>query len=206
MPERAARQGARLLMLSVILSLGTFAAFGQGDGMQEIWQPTEEGWFDIDLGVTAVAADGDHLVVTGEGMFRGEKVGLKVAFRKDMKPGIVNAGVDQSAFAQGGIEFVSIGEESDQLLTAMATLYGLPPQERRFAKSLAVLSLPLEEKPIDFDRRYIHLKVFFNPKDGPDRYAELFVNLNLPEKRLELHEKDAEYRHNVVAALSGPHP
>jgi len=170
--------------------------------MREIWQPNEEGWFDIDLDVVSSAFEAHRLVVVAKGIFRGAVVGLKVSFRNDLKPGIVSASVDRSAFASDGIMFESIGEESDRLLDALANLYGMRQEIRRFSSGLAAVSLALEERPIDFELRYIRLKAFFHHESGPDKYAELFVNLDLPAKRLEHHEKDEEYRRNVVSALS----
>jgi hypothetical protein len=170
--------------------------------MQEIWQPNEEGWFDVDLDISSATAEANRLAVIARGTFEGSAVGVKVNFREDMRHGILGGQVDHSAFASDGIEFVSLGQESDQLLNALAKLYSLPAQKRRFTERLAVVTLALEENLLNFENNHVHFKVFFNPKGGPEEYAELFVNLNLPARRLELHEKDAEYRRNVVAALS----
>jgi hypothetical protein len=48
----------------------------------------------------------------------------------------------------------------------------------------------------------IDIKVFFSA-DGPDAdYAELYTNIDPVNHMLEIHEKDPEYRANVIKALA----
>jgi hypothetical protein len=44
------------------------------------------------------------------------------------------------------------------------------------------------------------MKLFFENEE-PNRYAEVFVNVIAPERRIELHEKDPEYRKPLLCAL-----
>lgn len=47
------------------------------------------------------------------------------------------------------------------------------------------------------------LKLFFAWEEGSETpYGELFLNLDLPNRVLELNEKDPEYRPAILAALS----
>jgi hypothetical protein len=46
-----------------------------------------------------------------------------------------------------------------------------------------------------------HMKLFFQ-SDDPGQYAEIFVNVVAPERRLELHEKDPEYRAPLLRSLA----
>ena len=173
--------------------------------MEEICRPTEEGWFDLDLTITSVAGEGDYVAVVGMGMFRGSEVGLKVSFRKGMKPGFPNAQPDRTAFARSGIAYSSIGEASDRLLRAMATLYSVLAPAGKFASRVDVTAIALEQHPVDVTKNAAKFKVFFNDDAGHEsEYAELFTNIDIPGKRLELHEKDQEYRANVVRALAAP--
>jgi hypothetical protein len=50
-------------------------------------------------------------------------------------------------------------------------------------------------------------KLFFHPKIA-DRYAEVYLNIRATPSgnALEFHEKDPEYRHNVLLALTEPAP
>lgn len=44
------------------------------------------------------------------------------------------------------------------------------------------------------------LKLFFH-SDIESRYAEVFLNIDLPERLVQFHEKDQEYRKNVIRVL-----
>jgi hypothetical protein len=45
------------------------------------------------------------------------------------------------------------------------------------------------------------MKAFFFDDGQDERYAEVYTNIDLREKRLEFREKDPEYRAPLVAAL-----
>ena len=92
--------------------------------MEEIYKPTEEGWYDIDLTITSMnVEDNGYTSIIAKGLFQGKPVGLKVSFSPEMKPGLLKGEVDKSAFIKNGIIFASIGSESDELLKSLATLY-----------------------------------------------------------------------------------
>jgi hypothetical protein len=46
------------------------------------------------------------------------------------------------------------------------------------------------------------MKLFLEPS-GDNDYAELYTNVALAARRLEVHEKDAGYRMPIVRALCG---
>ena len=188
----------------LILSISICPRDAGASDLQEIWKPTDEGWFDVDLTITSVSEDDDHLFVTARGLFRGSPVGLRIHFLKGMKPGLPDGEPDSTAFAEGGIAYESIGVESDRLLRAIAELYGLEPFNRQFAAQVPVTSIALEQYPFDVSKNAVRFKVFFNTNGREDSYAELFTNIDLPNRRLELHEKDEGYRSNVVRALTAP--
>lgn len=193
------------LLSAVVLCLVICSQTAGAARLEEICKPTEEGWFDLDLTITSVSEEGDYITVVGMGLFRGSEVGLEVSFRKGMKPGFPNAQVDRTAFARDGIIYSSIGDASDRLLKAMATLYGLPVSSGKFASRVGVNAFALEQYPFDLTKKGANFKVFFNDGDGQENeYAELFTNVDIADKRLELHEKDPEYRTNVVRALTAP--
>jgi hypothetical protein len=65
------------------------------------------------------------------------------------------------------------------------------------------VSIALKGNPANLRHEQVKFKVFFNPNGGESRYAELYTNLDLPKKTLELFEKDTGYRVQVVKALAG---
>ena len=193
------------LLSALVLCLAIVSQSAAAAHLEEIWKPVEEGWFDLDLTVTSVTDEGDYITVVGMGLFRGNEVGLKVSFRKGVSPAMPNAQPDQTAFAPNGIVYSSIGGASDRLLQAMATLYGVPAPAGKFAARVDVTAIALDQYPVDVTKNATKFKVFFNDGAGQeDEYAELYTNIDIPGQRLELHEKDPEYRASVVRALAAP--
>lgn len=187
----------------LILGLLFLPAPTRGTILEDIWRSSDDGWIDVDLTITSVVDEGDYIGVVGMGLFEGSEVGLKVSFLKGMKPGFPNAQPDRSAFAHRGIVYSSIGKASDRLLHAVATLYGVSEPAGGFASSVEATAIALEQFPLVLNERPANFKVFFGDGVGHENeYAELYTNVDIPAKRLELHEKDAEYRANVVRALS----
>ena len=45
------------------------------------------------------------------------------------------------------------------------------------------------------------MKLFFHSENG-ERYAEVFLNIDRQAQVVEIHEKDPEYRQNLIRALT----
>jgi len=173
--------------------------------LHEIYSPTDEGWFDISLKITSIETDTHGMsVVMAYGLYNSQVVGVEVDFRNDMIPGLVDGHFDRDAFMQEGIVFCSLGKESDLFLAALAQLYKVDTHACHFARRASTTAIPLEEKPINIQATDLKFKVFFNT-DSASKYAELFVNVDVPNRVLELAEKDEEYRRNIIVGL-GEYP
>jgi hypothetical protein len=70
------------------------------------------------------------------------------------------------------------------------------------AHSVRASAVSLHGDPRSLETGPVKWKLFFE-EDDPDRYGELFLDLDLRARRLRLGEKDNEYRKAIVAALSG---
>ena len=63
-------------------------------------------------------------------------------------------------------------------------------------------AISLEGNPEMVKNSPARLKLFFGWEEGSETpYGELFLNLDLPNRILELNEKDPEYRSAILAAL-----
>ena len=71
----------------------------------------------------------------------------------------------------------------------------------RMADSVEFAALSLEGDPADLAAGPVKLRLFFEPND-PDRHAELYLNLDLRARSIELHEKDEAYRRPLIPALT----
>ena len=61
---------------------------------------------------------------------------------------------------------------------------------------------PWGGNPSDLDAGPTKIKLFFE-SEAEDRYAEVFLNIDVRARSIELNEKDPDYRRPVVSALSG---
>jgi len=186
-----------------VAGLVFLAAAAYAQDLREIWKPSDEGFADLTLTIQSVEqAPEGYTTVTARGLSRRNVVGLKVSFKNAMKPGFIGSELDRTAFAEEGIVYSSIGLQSDALLEAMAQLYRVDAPAK-FAERVGAVAIALKGNPLNLQHEPVKFKVFFNPEGGEARYAELYTNIDLPRKRLELFEKDTEYRARVVKALAG---
>ena len=163
----------------------------------------EEGWYDIFLKI-ADQNENDHSVIyIAKGLYEGKVVGLKLEVKKDMTAGLLpSAEINQNAFYRNGIQFFSIGSESDELVRALSKLYQFPTTNP-FSESIAgAMTFSLNEIPVDLkSKEHYKFKLFFHD-DSEDLYCEMFCNINLVDDIIELHEKDEDYRENIIKTFT----
>jgi hypothetical protein len=173
--------------------------------MIDITSKTEDGGFaDIVLSIENYKKDdnGNYTILT-KGKYKDTIVGLEVFIKGNIKKGIINGSeFDTSAFKIEGITLKSIGEESNNLVKAISELYGSPTDNPFSQEPLAFTSFALEEHEVSLEEKYTRFKVFFDDDNSRGLYFELFINVNIPTKELEIHEKDVEYRQNILKTLT----
>lgn len=173
-------------IFGAVLALSTLTLFARSN--VEIYDPKGEsadaGFVDIDLHIDAMDCDSwNACTVSASGMFRGQPVAIDATIR--------------SQGGQGRITYRSIGTASDVLAQALATLYKLPRSRATFASAVTADIVFL-----DANARAMSGKVFFAASGPESDYAELYTNIDKQRRVLEIHEKDPEYRRNVLKALS----
>ena len=121
----------------------------------------------------------------------------------------------------GNVRLRSIGEESDRLLQLLADYYGIAPANgskgglvgRLFGKmtnpatfvtEIDCLAVGIASDPREIEAEQVHMKLFFDDGLEDGRYAEVFLNADLPSGIVMLNEKDEEYRSDLVHWLSLP--
>jgi hypothetical protein len=63
-------------------------------------------------------------------------------------------------------------------------------------------AVSLEGDPADLRGGPLKLKLFFEGDDEDD-YAEIYLNVDMDRARVDLNEKDPEYREPLLRALAG---
>lgn len=156
----------------------------------------EEGWVDC-----AFEASRRGSRIEARARYDGEVVGFSVGLPAEWEPVSFGPDVPLAAF-RGRVALHSSGAESDRFVRALAARYGEPAPAARMAARVICTGITLEGDPRALDRGRVRIKLFF-AEDDEARYAEAYLNLTLPARRLEFNEKDEDYRANLLRALTG---
>lgn len=161
----------------------------------------EEGFLDIDLPIVSLSRSATgSLRIEARGQIAGEIMGFAVV----LFPGWQAQPLEDSdaAFYWGAGAYERTGNESDAFVRFVARRYGLPSTESlSMLREVPARVVGLRTDPAIALERGASTKFFFH-SDSPERYAEVFTNINLGESLLEFREKDEEYRAALVRALS----
>lgn len=161
-----------------------------------------DGWNDVFLKITETDYNNTYKIYTCKGLYKNKLVGLKIEVRTDIKAGITADGnIDpDNGFAHEAVRLLSIGEESNEFIRSLSSLYGFPTNNSFIAASPWLTVFSLNQKPVALNLKDIYkLKLFLQTEDD---YAELFLNINTMDNEIELHEKDEDYRGSVINCLT----
>jgi hypothetical protein len=206
-------------LLIQIIAMGLFSTlFGCGQNNNKNQQPssqkladitsrtdTREGFSDIFLTITSRNNTDSTNIYVGQGLYKNKPVGLKFEVNSKLPFGITPGGEINSkgGFVTNGIKFISIGQESDELINALSELYNEPLKKTFSKKTISATVFSLNKKDTDFSKNdYYKFKLFFNDDGDENTYAEMFFNINTNEQIIELHEKDHGYRKPLLKAFT----
>jgi hypothetical protein len=158
-----------------------------------------EGWSDIFLKITEdTKTDTSHIYIV-KGLYKNKTVGLQVEISSKIGAGIVDGKPDGKAgFVANAVQLKSIGQESDELVKALAELYKQPTDKGFTKQTISATAFSLNEKSVNLDKNnYYKLKLFF-AEDDENLYSEIFLNINTDKREIEIHEKDESYREPII--------
>lgn len=125
----------------------------------------------------------------------------------------------------GPVTLRTLGYDSDRLLALLADYYGIPsPSSKRFGslskpyesrdsllsvgwtfpESVNCLAVGIQSNPALIADYPVHMKLFFDDGVEDGHYAEIFLDIDLPQGFGGLNEKDEEYRPELIHWLSMP--
>ncbi len=166
---------------------------------------TSEGFSDIFLTITSSNKTDTTNIYIGQGVYKNKLVGLKFEINSKLPFGITSDGEINSkgGFVRNGVKFISIGQESDELINALSDLYNEPTRKPFSKKTISATVFSLNQQDADFNKNgYYKFKLFFNDDGDEKTYAEMFFNVNTTEQIIELHEKDNDYRKPLLKAFT----
>ena len=128
-------------------------------------------------------------------------VGFRLFIIDNIEPGINNDKIDETRFVQEGLSIVGIGEESDNFINAISSLYGIQSIQKFTIQKLLYTVFPLNNNVAKLEKGKFKFKVFYDDSDEKKLYSEFYINIDLSNKILELNEKDEDYRENILKAF-----
>ena len=146
--------------------------------------------------------DSSHVYVA-KSVFDQDTVGLKVEVLKNIKPGVNGQGRPvEDGFVKGAIKLSSIGAESDALVKSLATIFNSSSDGVFSSTTLLPTVFSSNTVEVDLNKKSTYsFKLFFDNTVGEP--AEVFATLDLYKRSIEFSEKDASYRAQFLAAITG---
>ena len=166
----------------------------------EVTSESEEGFHDLLFYIQDFKRlpDGSQSI-RGSGTYKGRQLGFEIVLGPAWKAGSLGKDVPLMTY-QGVITYRSIGADSDTFVQVLDELYGTKLSPKAMSGEVRFTGISLGGDPRDLQSGPVKIKLFFE-SDKQDEYAELFTNIQLADHRLEVHEKDPDYRLAVVKAL-----
>jgi hypothetical protein len=164
----------------------------------EVTSESEEGFHDLVFYIQEhkISTDGTQILRVS-GTHNTRQLGLEVVLGPTWKAGSKNVPL---ATYSGDVLYHSVGKESNSFLEVLDDLYGTQLKPSAMVKEARFAGISLGGDPSHLVKEPVKIKLFFETgKD--DEYAELFTNIDLATRRIEIREKDEEYRLPIVKAL-----
>lgn len=154
--------------------------------------------------------DGDeHVELQLRASHAGSTVGMKVWVRRGIQ-GVLDESkkaIADHVYRQG-VRFSRSGPESDRLIVAVASLFGLPPPPRQMVDTVTFSAIALHRAGhVDMEKEPIKLELF-GPEGTAEApaalYSESFLELDLANGFAYWTEKDQAHRAALLARLTLP--
>ena len=191
------RVSRRAFQLGVIASI-----FGRASAAaREVKLVGGDGWVDLDLPLTEFNGRSNVYRLIAQGLLDRTSVGIGVDIDRHWSPKPTEH--KAITFYWGSVTLRSIGPESDAFAMSLSRLYGIPNPALRMLPEIRAEAVGLASDPRLIESQPVKMKLFFH-SESDQRYAEVFLNIDRRAQTVEFHEKDREYRKNLVRALTEP--
>ena len=166
----------------------------------EVTSESEEGFYDLLFYVQEHKRlpDGSQSI-RGSGTHNGRALGLEVILGPTWEAKSLAKDMPLVTY-RGIVTYRSTGSDSDAFVQLLDELYATKLTPKAMATETRFTGISLGGDPRDLTKGPVKIKLFFE-SGGQDDYAELYTNIELATRRLEVHEKDEGYRLPVIKAL-----
>ncbi len=178
-----------------------FKLFNKKKIIFDILDCCEEGFVDLRLKITETTIKNDYYVIDTEGNYKDDLVKLRFYLKNNMEGMEKLQNSEQSfKFYKEGIKIESMGEYSNRFLKVLIELYELINYKGIMQREIITTCVALQHSPLNLTEIKVKFKCFFNEEEE-DKYAELYINFDIPNNLVEIKEKDPEYRENIIKSL-----
>jgi hypothetical protein len=200
--ERHARASAYLVLEPLLVTGVASRSSRKGDLQDVTASSNDEDFMDLDFRLMRARTLKDGtFVAAGRGQHKGAAVGFEVAIGALWDERVIGEEDDSLVLYWGRVQLLSAGAESDVLVQSLDELYETGLGAKRMRARSECLAVGLGNDPRRAASQRTCMKLFLH-EDDSERYAEVYLNVDVPSDRIELHEKDPEYRRNVVRGLA----
>ncbi|NRD24152.1 hypothetical protein HNV10_12905 [Winogradskyella litoriviva] len=188
----------RKRLLLSILTLGLLGCEHENQKNSNLTNlETVDGFVDVPLTILETKELDEYFEYNTGAMVNKDTIGLIVRLKKNIPAGFVN-GQPKNMFLSEGIQFVSKGKESDDLLSFLSYKYGLNNSNLKLKDSQTFTCANLNQEKTNYNIGESRFKIFL---EGEEDYSELYVNFNFSKGVVYLNEKDEEYRAPLIKLL-----
>ena len=179
------------------MSFWSFFRFPSRRTLPELFADSEEGFVDTALHIDRHrrTADGVQVLHLRAASAAGT-AGFALEILPEWRPDTIGHGIP---VFWGAVRYRSLGSESTTFVHALAAAYGSAVDDA-MAPIVPFAAIALKGNPADLSGGPVDMKLFFESEDET-HYAEVYTNINLPQRVAEFREKDNGYRAPLLRAL-----
>jgi hypothetical protein len=174
-----------------------FGGASESEPTLELSDGAEEGWSDC-----AFEARWRGQAIRARAKYNDAVVGFDVDWPREWEKVDFGPDVPITGF-RARLTIRSCGSASDRFIASLADRYELTGGVAPMLPAVSCTGITLEGDPRLSMQQDVRVKLFFF-EDDEERYAECYLNIVGSGRRLELNEKDEDYRRTLVAALTRP--
>lgn len=142
-----------------------------------------------------------NIYIECAGNDNGKTIGFGLELKKGMN-GISNNDMRTWHTYPDGIKISFIKNLSEEFIESLTKSYELKHTNLKLKKETTIECGSLTKNPLDYKNKEVQFKCFLDSTNEKNIYAELYINIDLPNKKLYFKEKDISYRENIIKNLS----
>lgn len=178
-----------------------FGCARPAQSLVDISETNEAGWHDLGFEITDYTKQSDlSQTFTLAGTHKRKRVSIRAILSPtwQFRPKDSQLPIDTY---RGVVTFESSGPESDAFLAALDELYATNAGATSCINRVQFTGITIGGDPNRALESELSIKIFYEPADET-KYAEAYFNILYSRKRAQFHEKDPEYRANIVYAFT----